>query len=191
MVWGKFRQIPADGPHKKGGVQGRILATDDCVQHKNGPADYATETADDGTTIYLTHVIGASEELGTSLGGVAVIFNDPGTTYAYRTTKVWADAFRGNADLRVVRFHGANSGSVHTDVKMELGSYAFAECPALQYVDLVYGNTNTNRYEALQPDQIVPTDNTLLLGSSTRARQRTGTQTSASTTFSRRATTTT
>ena len=132
---------------------------------KNGPADYATETADDGTTIYLTHVIGASEELGTSLGGVAVIFNDPGTTYAYRTTKVWADAFRGNADLRVVRFHGVNSGSVHTDVKMELGSYAFAECPALQYVDLVYGNTNTNRYEALQPDQIVPTDNTLLLGS--------------------------
>ena len=54
MVWGKFRQIPADGPHKKGGVQGRILAADDCVQHKlPGCRRCNIHAADHGADILL------------------------------------------------------------------------------------------------------------------------------------------
>lgn len=131
---------------------------------KNPTADYAIEVHN-GVNVYPVHVIGPTSDLGSSYDGIATIYNDPGATYAYRTTKIWAEAYRNRPQLRIVRFFNAKSGTVYAPLSMEIGSRAFADCPGLQYIDLVYGNTSTGEYEKLTPTQIYPTDDTMLEGS--------------------------
>ena len=131
---------------------------------KNPTADYAIEVHN-GVNVYPVHVIGPTSDLGSSYDGIATIYNDPGATYAYRTTKIWAEAYRNRPQLRIVRFFNAKSGTVYAPLSMEIGSRAFADCPGLQYIDLVYGNTSTRKYEKLTPTQIYPTDDTMLEGS--------------------------
>ncbi|MCI6080632.1 MAG: leucine-rich repeat protein [Prevotella sp.] len=133
--------------------------------HKKNPtADYSIEVHN-GVNVYPVHVIGPASDLASSYDGVATIYNDPGTTYAYRTTKIWAEAYRNQPQLRIVRFFNAKSGTVYAPLSMEIGSRAFADCPGLQYIDLVYGNTTTGAYEKLTPSQIYPADDTMLQGS--------------------------
>ncbi|MCI6104977.1 MAG: leucine-rich repeat domain-containing protein [Bacteroidales bacterium] len=131
---------------------------------KNPTADYSIEVHN-GVNVYPVHVIGPTSDLGSSYDGIATIYNDPGATYAYRTTKIWAEAYRNRPQLRIVRFFTAKSGTVYAPLSMEIGSRAFADCPGLQYIDLVYGNTYTSEYEKLTPTQIYPTDDTMLEGS--------------------------
>ena len=131
---------------------------------KNPTADYSIEVHN-GVNVYPVHVIGPTSDLGSSYDGIATIYNDPGATYAYRTTKIWAEAYRNRPQLRIVRFFNAKSGTVYSPLSMEIGSRAFADCPGLQYIDLVYGNTSTGEYEKLTPTQIYPTDDTMLEGS--------------------------
>ena len=131
---------------------------------KNPTADYSIEVHN-GVNVYPVHVIGPASDLGSSYDGIATIYNDPGTTYAYRTTKIWAEAYRNQPQLRIVRFFNAKGGTVYAPLSMEIGSRAFADCPGLQYIDLVYGNTTTGAYEKLTPSQIYPADDTMLEGS--------------------------
>lgn len=131
---------------------------------KNPTADYSIEVHN-GVNVYPVHVIGPTSDLGSSYDGIATIYNDPGATYAYRTTKIWAEAYRNRPQLRIVRFFNAKSGTVYAPLSIEIGSRAFADCPGLQYIDLVYGNTSTGEYEKLTPTQIYPTDDTMLEGS--------------------------
>ena len=131
---------------------------------KNPTADYSIEVHN-GVNVYPVHVIGPTSDLGSSYDGIATIYNDPGATYAYRTTKIWAEAYRNQPQLRIVRFFNAKSGTVYAPLSMEIGSRAFADCPGLQYIDLVYGNTTTKAYEKITPSQIYPADDTMLEGS--------------------------
>ena len=131
---------------------------------KNPTADYSIEVHN-GVNVYPVHVIGPTSDLGSSYDGIATIYNDPGATYAYRTTKIWAEAYRNQPQLRIVRFFNAKSGTVYAPLSMEIGSRAFADCPGLQYIDLVYGNTTTRAYEKITPSQIYPADDTMLEGS--------------------------
>lgn len=135
------------------------------VNAKDGSGSYRIEKGKGDVNVYLTQITGPAADLTTSYYGALTIYNDPGVTYAYRTTRIQAHAFDGCDQLVNVRLLGASSGTVYSDVNMTLGSGAFANCPALRYIDLVYGNTNTNTYEALSPDAVTPDDETLISGS--------------------------
>ena len=67
--------------------------------------------------MHLVHVNGGTSDIA-SKGGIANIYNDAGTTYAYRTTKVWAEAFRGNTDVRIVRFSDYRYTNMHAPFRI-------------------------------------------------------------------------
>ena len=132
---------------------------------KNGYGDPITQTGTGGKTVYQMHVTGPSSDLSSKYGGLAILYNDPGTSYAYCTTRVWPEAFKGNGDLRAVRLYDTMSGSTYTTPRFTIGSQAFADCPNLKSIDLVYGNKSGNCYTALSPDEVTPEDTTMLIGS--------------------------
>ena len=144
--------------------------TEEGIQYSRDPkpgdpeAGWIEEKASDGVKMHLVHVNGGTSDIA-SKGGIANIYNDAGTTYAYRTTKVWAEAFRGNTDVRIVRFSDYRYTNMHAPFNMVIGSRAFADCPNLRYVDLVYKDQNQDQYSALTPDMVSPEDETILDGS--------------------------
>lgn len=165
-LWGRYaNQIVAttDMRHCDFAEEGALYARDN---NKDGTASYKTESGEGGKTVYLVHVNGPDDNLLSKYKGEAVIFNDPGTSSAYRTTKVWAEAYTGCTDLRMVRFKGAHKGHTYTPFNLTIGHRAFADCPNLQYIDVVYGNTNTSKYEAITPTQVYPVDSTMMQGNS-------------------------
>ena len=132
---------------------------------KNGSGDPVTRTGTGGKTVYEMHVVGAASDLSSSYSGLAILYNDPGETYAYCTTRVLPEAFMGNTDLYAVRLYDTMSGSTYTTPRFTIGSRAFADCPNLKTIDLVYGNKRGNCYTALSPDEVTPEDTTMLTGS--------------------------
>ena len=132
---------------------------------KNGSGDPVTQTGSGGKTVYQMHVVGAASDLSSSYNGLAILYNDPGETYAYCTTRVLPEAFMGNTDLYAVRLYDTMSGSTYTSPQFTIGSRAFADCPNLKTIDLVYGNKSANCYTALLPDEVTPEDTTMLTGS--------------------------
>lgn len=165
-LWGRYAdQIVAttDMRHCDFAEEGSLYARD---HNKDGTASYKTENGEGGKTVSLVHVNGPDDNLLSKYDGVAVIFNDPGSAWAYRTTKVWAEAYTGCTDLRMVRFKGAHKGHTYTPFNLTIGHRAFADCPNLQYIDVVYGNTNTEKYEAITPTQVYPVDSTMMQGNS-------------------------
>ena len=81
---------------------------------KNGSGDPVTQTGSGGKTVYQMHVVGAASDLSSSYNGLAILYNDPGETYAYCTTRVLPEAFMGNTDLYAVRLYDTMSGSTYT-----------------------------------------------------------------------------
>ena len=165
-LWGRYKDrivATTEMRHCDFAEEGALYARE---HNKDATASYRTESGEDDKTVYLVHVNGPDDNLLSSYKGVAVIYNDPGTAWAYRTTKIWAEAYEGCTDLRMVRFKGAHKGHTYTPFNLTIGHRAFADCPNLQYVDVVYGNTNTDKYEAISPTQVYPVDSTMLQGNS-------------------------
>ncbi len=110
-----------------------------------------------GSDVTMVHVIGCDNSKISDNGGVLKIYQDIGETYNYNTTKVWANSFKGNTNVKHVKFEEIMSDARNSyyDLKIELGDSAFANCQNLEYFDVVLSSDKgNNHYSVIHPKQM-------------------------------------
>ena len=113
----------------------------------------------DGHTIEHLHAIGPDDNYIKSNNGALGLFNDIGSYNNYKLDYARKDAFRKNANVKSVSFWDVAgwlwTGDAYTDLQMTLQDSCFAECPNLEYVDMLYLRTDgSNIAEPLTPAMI-------------------------------------
>ena len=109
-----------------------------------------------GHTIEHLHAIGPDDDYIKNNNGALGFFNDIGSYNNYKLDYARKNAFRKNADIKSVSFWDVAgwlwTGDAYTDLQMALQDYCFAECPNLEYVDMLYLRTDgSNIAEPLTP----------------------------------------
>ena len=109
-----------------------------------------------GHKIEHLHAIGADDNYILANNGAIGLFNDIGSYNNYKLDYVRKGAFRDKVSLRSVSFWDVAgwlwTGDAYTDLQMMLQDYCFADCPNLEYVDMLYLRTDgSNIAEPLTP----------------------------------------
>ena len=109
-----------------------------------------------GHTIEHLHAIGPDDDYIKDNNGALGFFNDIGSYNNYKLDYARKNAFRKNADIKSVSFWDVAgwlwTGDAYTDLQMTLQDSCFAECPNLEYVDMLYLRTDgSNIAEPLTP----------------------------------------
>ena len=137
------------------------------VQHTEFGVKYAY-AYDGGTqkvSKYLGHkiehliAVGADDDYITKNKGAMGFFNDIGSYNNYQLDYAARKAFRGNQNVKTVSFWDVAgwlwTGDAYTDLQMTLQDSCFADCPNLEYVDMIYLRTDgINEAEPMQPSVV-------------------------------------
>ena len=112
-----------------------------------------------GHTIEHLHAIGPDDNYIKNNNGALGLFNDIGSYNNYKLDYARKDAFRKNANLKNVSFWDVAgwlwTGDAYTDLQMVLQDSCFADCPNLEYVDMLYLRTDgSNIAEPLTPSML-------------------------------------
>ena len=117
-----------------------------------------TSLANNGSTkLSNVHVVGADNDKINSNGGTLTIYNDVGETYAYKTTKIWANSFMGNSAIKQVNFEDimSDASTSFSSVSIAIGDSAFASCANLEKFNLVLSsNDEYDHYDPIHPSQM-------------------------------------
>ena len=112
-----------------------------------------------GHTIEHLYAIGPDDEYIKKNNGAMGLFNDIGSFNNYKLDYAKKNAFRGNQNVKSVSFWDVAgwlwTGDAYTDLQMTLQDSCFADCPNLQYVDMLYLRTDgSNVAEPLTPRMV-------------------------------------
>ena len=117
------------------------------------------ETYTGGHNIEHMHIIGQDTE---SLGehGEVCLFNDAGAYNNYKLDYVKKKAFYGSETLKGISMFdlkgAAGLGDAYTDLELVLQDEAFANCPNLEYINMLYFRTDgTNSVEPMSPKRVM------------------------------------
>ena len=122
-----------------------------------------------GRTIEHLIAVGPDDDYINDNNGALGFFNDIGSWNNYKLDYARKNAFRKNANIKSVSFWDLAgwlfTGSSYTDLQMTLRDSCFAECPNLEYVDMLYLRTDgSNIAEPLRPN-VVQLGNGVFAGS--------------------------
>ena len=118
------------------------------------------ETYMGGHTIEHLHIIGQdTEELEDQQGEVG-LFNDIGAYNNYKLDYVKKRAFYGSKELKGISMFDLKGagvlGDAYTDLELVLQDEAFANCPNLEYINMLYFRTDgTNSVEPMSPKRVM------------------------------------
>ncbi|MBR5332853.1 MAG: leucine-rich repeat protein [Muribaculaceae bacterium] len=109
-------------------------------------------------TIEHVHIIGQNGDLESQKGEVG-LFNDIGIYNNYKLDYVKKKAFYGSETLKGISMFDLKgfgaTGDAYTDLEVELQDSAFAYCPNLEYINMLYFRTDgTNSVEAMHPSRV-------------------------------------
>jgi hypothetical protein len=112
-----------------------------------------------GHTIEHLHAIGPDDDYIKYNNGALGFFNDIGSYNNYKLDYARKNAFRQNANVKSISFWDLAgwlwTGDAYTDLRMVLQDSCFAECPNLEYVDMLYLRTDgSNIAEPLTPTML-------------------------------------
>ena len=112
-----------------------------------------------GRTIEHVHVIGPDESSLKNQGGELGLFNDIGQYNNYKLDYVKKGAFKGNETLKGISMFDlkglAGFGDSYTELSFMLNDEAFANCPNLEYINMLYFRTDgKNSVEPMSPGRV-------------------------------------
>ena len=112
-----------------------------------------------GHTIEHVHVIGPDASSLTKQGGELGLFNDIGQYNNYKLDYVKHSAFKGNETLKGISMFDlkglAGFGDSYTELSFMLNDSAFANCPNLEYINMLYFRTDgKNSVEPMSPGRV-------------------------------------
>ena len=112
-----------------------------------------------GRTIEHLIALGPDDEYIKDNNGALGFFNDIGSWNNYKLDYALKNSFRGNENIKSVSFWDLTgwlfTGEAYTDLAMKLNDSCFADCPNLEYVDLLYLRTDgINEADPLTPDMV-------------------------------------
>ena len=104
------------------------------------------------------HIIGQDGDLASQKGEVG-LFNDIGIYNNYKLDYVKKKAFKGSETLKGISMFDLKgfgaTGDAYTDLEVELQDSAFAYCPNLEYINMLYFRTDgTNSVESMHPSRV-------------------------------------
>ena len=110
-------------------------------------------------TIEHVHIIGQDNEDLASQDGEVGLFNDIGVNNNYKLDYVKNKAFYGSEELKGISMFdlkgSAGFGDAYTDLSLALQDSAFAHCPNLEYINMLYFRTDgTNSVEPMDPSRV-------------------------------------
>lgn len=113
----------------------------------------------EGRTIEHVHVIGPDASSLTDLGGELGLFNDIGQYNNYKLDYVKQSAFKGNETLKGISMFDLKGlgafGDSYTELSFMLNDSAFANCPNLEYINMLYFRTDgKNSVEPMSPGRV-------------------------------------
>ncbi len=111
-----------------------------------------------GHTIEHLHIIGQDGDLASQKGEVG-LFNDIGINNNYKLDYVKKKAFYGSQELKGISMFDLKGwgglGDAYTDLSLELQDSAFASCPNLEYINMLYFRTDgVNSAEPMSPKRV-------------------------------------
>ena len=106
------------------------------------------------------HIIGPDTEGLVEQSGELGLFNDIGIYNNYKLDYVKDKAFYGNEELKGISMFDlkgfAIAGDSYSDLEIVLQDSAFAYCPNLEYINMLYFRTDgTNVVESLDPERVM------------------------------------
>ena len=112
-----------------------------------------------GHTIEHLHVIGQDVDGLKNQEGEVGLFNDIGVYNNYKLDYVKEKAFYGSQELKGISMFdlkgAAGFGDSYTDLSLVLQDSAFAKCPNLEYINMLYFRTDgTNSVEPMSPGRV-------------------------------------
>ena len=110
--------------------------------------------------IWYTQVTGCDNDYLKSNDGVMRIYNDPGSQYNYKNIAI--QSLGQSKDVKAIAFYQTNglSDNSYTDPKMVIQNNAFYGCDNLKELRLFYYvEDGEDRWQALEPSEIIPGDN--------------------------------
>ena len=110
-------------------------------------------------TIEHLHIIGYDEDVLQEQNGELILCNDIGEYNNYKLDYVKKKAFYGNENLTgisMMDLKGAGGfGDAYTDLELVLQDSAFAYCPNLEYINMLYFRTDgVNSVEPMSPRRV-------------------------------------
>ena len=109
-------------------------------------------------TIEHLHVIGQNGNIESQKGEVG-LFNDIGVSNNYKLDYVKEKAFYGSQELKGISMFDLKgfgaTGDSYSDLSITLQDSAFANCPNLEYINMLYFRTDgTNSVEPMGPNRV-------------------------------------
>ncbi len=114
----------------------------------------------DGHTIEHLHIIGPDVEGLAEQSGELGLFNDIGAYNNYKLDYVKGKAFYGSEELKGISMFDLKGstifGDAYSDLEIVLQDSAFAKCPNLEYINMLYFRTDgTNSVEPMDPKRVM------------------------------------
>ena len=115
-----------------------------------------------GHTIEHVHIIGQNGDMESQQGEVG-LFNDIGIYNNYKLDYVKQKAFYASKELKGISMFDlkgfAANGDAYSDLELVLKDSAFAHCPNLEYINMLYFRTDGgNTVEAMSPSRVMLED---------------------------------
>ena len=114
----------------------------------------------DGHTIEHVRITGQDTNSLNDFGGEVCLFNDVGQHHNYKLDYVKKKAFYGSEELKGISMFDlkgvAGFGDSYTEMQIVLQDSAFANCPKLEYINMLYFRTDgDNSVEAMSPTRVM------------------------------------
>ena len=114
----------------------------------------------DGHTIEHVRITGQDTNSLNDFDGEVCLFNDVGQHHNYKLDYVKKKAFYGSQELKGISMFDlkgvAGFGDSYTEMQIVLQDSAFANCPNLEYINMLYFRTDgDNSVEAISPARVM------------------------------------
>ena len=165
IYWGKYKNclVAVDVPEK-------VDFTDFGAQYSYSFENNSRkkETYTGGHTIEHLHIIGQNGDMESQNGELG-LFNDIGIYNNYKLDYVKEKAFYGSKELTGISMFDlkgwGGTGDAYSDLEVVLQDSAFAYCPNLEYINMLYFRTDgVNSVEPMDPRR-VPLESGVFAGS--------------------------
>ena len=153
--WGQFKRFFTTGK-----IEEKVQYTEFGVKYAFS-YDGGTQKVEKQAGHKIEHLIavGPDDTYIKDNNGALGFFNDIGTWNNYKLDYAKRGAFRKNANVKSISFWDLAgwlfTGDAYTDLQMTLQDSCFADCPNLEYVDMLYLRTDgSNIAEPLTPEMV-------------------------------------
>ena len=156
-IWGKYKDnfevvdLPKVVDYTEYGAQYSYSFDNNALKKQSYISDH---------TIEHLHVVGQDADDLADQEGELGLFNDIGSTYNYKLDYVKKKAFYGSQELKGISMFdlvgAAGFGDSYTDLELVLQDSAFAYCPNLEHINMLYFRTDgTNSVEPMSPSRVM------------------------------------